>query len=144
MFQTCFQPTQEKRYKVLTLSSVVTSTRPFHLYKDAMLAKRAGVKKFTFWVLLMALFCTTCNENKQKNLHKCQIHKSAPYGEWSAKKTYPGFQCGQNEIYYRHPVFLYTRAYDLWKEFWQKHQMNNTNCKITVNILIDTLVQNYL
>lgn len=69
--QTCFQQTQVKKAQ-LTLSSVVTSTRPFHLYRDAMLANRAGVKKFTFWVLLMALFSMTYDKKK---INVCQIQR---------------------------------------------------------------------
>lgn len=54
-----FYPRLRKNIKWLTLLSIVASTIPFHLYRDAKLANTAGVKKRTFCVLLIDLLSTT-------------------------------------------------------------------------------------
>ena len=58
---------QPKENQLTLLSSVVASTIPFHLYRDAMLANTAGVKKRTFCVLLMPLFSTTCSQTNNNS-----------------------------------------------------------------------------
>lgn len=61
----------------------------------------------------MALFSTTCDKNKTKQNKKMHVSiKSKKLFEMGSDqlKTYSGFQCGQNKIYDRHPVFLYTCA----------------------------------
>lgn len=106
-------------------SSVETSAIPFHLYRDARLSKTAGVKKRTFWVLLIALLRTTYVKTSN-NKHIFTNYKLI---EFKSLSTYSWLQRWQNQIDCWHPVLLQTRIQDVRQEFYSTKSTRHRHSK---------------